>query len=206
MAPAISSGKTTLVAFITFTLMACDSDTISLGLPEIIDVPDTAGGTDDVLQIGEANESAIGAQNCPPLLGLRSVGPVAGLRDTTEVSNGLEDISFTQISENGDITLFDFQQDDVGNGDNCYLIDSGASVLEQISDSTFVNTFYDNPDVNCDVLTDTLELSFDADGTLEITSIDELDQDNDGDTDDTITETFPDVAGISTIDLIPCEF
>ena len=70
---------------------------------------------------------------------------------------------------------------------------------------SFINTFYSDPDSSCDVLTDSLELTFDANGSLEITSVDELDVDNDGNTNETITETFPRIDGVSVTDLIACE-
>ena len=125
--------------------------------------------------------------------------------DTTEISNGLQDIAVTQIGQNGDITFFDFQQDDVGNGDNCYVIVAGTSVIEQLADLSFINTFYSDPDTSCNVLTDSLELTFDANGSLEISSVDELDTDNDGDITETITETFPRINGVSATDLIACD-
>ncbi len=205
MAPALSTGKVTLVACITATLMACDGESINLGgLPETINEPVAAAAT-DISEADETTENTVGTQNCPPLLGIRSIGAVAGLWDTTEISNGLQNIALTQIGDNGDITFFDFQQDDVGNGDNCYVITAGTSVIEQLADLSFINTFYSDPDSSCDVLTDSLELTFDANGSLEITSVDELDVDNDGNTNETITETFPRIDGVSVTDLIACE-
>ena len=205
MAPALSTGKVTLVACITATLMACDGESINLGgLPETINEPVAAAAT-DISEADETTENTVGTQNCPPLLGIRSIGAVTGLWDTTEISNGLQDIAVTQIGQNGDITFFDFQQDDVGNGDNCYVIVAGTSVIEQLADLSFINTFYSDPDTSCNVLTDSLELTFDANGSLEISSVDELDTDNDGDITETITETFPRINGVSATDLIACD-
>ena len=205
MAPALSTGKVTLVACITATLMACDGESINLGgLPETINEPVAAAAT-DISEADETTENTVGTQNCPPLLGIRSIGAVAGLWDTTEISNGLQNVRLTQIGENGDLTFFDFQQDDIGNGDNCYIVDAGTSVIEQLADLTFINTFYSDPDTSCNVLTDSLELTFDANGSLEITSVDEFDEDNDGDTTDSITRTFPAIRGVSATDLIACD-
>ena len=204
MSPAISNRNTALAACITVTLMACDGDSVDLELPETINEPVAAAAT-DISELDEITEITVGTQNCPPLLGIRSIGAVAGLWDTTEISNGLQNIGFTQIGENGDITFFDFQQDDIGTGENCYAIVAGTSVIEQLANLTFINTFYSDPDTSCDVLTDSLELTFDANGSLEITSVDESDEDNDGDTNELITRTFPEVLGTSVTDLIACE-
>ena len=202
-----TNGKAALAACITVTLMACDGDTINLGLPDTIETINepVAAEANDISELDETTEITVGAQNCPPLLGIRSIGAVTGLWDTTEISNGLQDIAVTQIGQNGDITFFDFQQDDVGNGDNCYVIVAGTSVIEQLADLSFINTFYSDPDTSCNVLTDSLELTFDANGSLEISSVDELDTDNNGDITETITETFPRINGVSATDLIACD-
>jgi len=202
-----SSGKSVLAACTIVTLMACDGDTINLGLPEVINEPNepVAAEALDISTLDDTTENTVGTQNCPPLLGIRSIGAVAGLWDTSETSNGLQDIALTQIGENGDVTFFDFQQDDIGNGDNCYVIVAGTSVIEQLADLTFINTFYNDPDTSCDVLTDSLEITFDADGSLAFTSIDQFDNDNDGDTNESITRTFPEISGVSATDLISCE-
>ncbi len=204
MSPAISNRNTALAACITVTLMACDGESVNPGLSETINEPVAAAAT-DISELDEATENTVGAQNCPPLLGIRNIGAVAGLWDTTEVTNGLQNIGLTQIGENGDITFFDFQQDDIGNGDNCYVVVAGTSVIEQLADMSFINTFYSDTDTSCDVLTDSLELTFTANGSLEITSTDETDEDNDGNTNELITRTFPEILGVSATDLIACE-
>ena len=85
------------------------------------------------------------------------------------------------------------------------MIVSGASVIEQISESTFINTFYSDPDTSCNLLTDEIEVTVNSDGDLDIISIDQFDEDNDGNTNETITETFPEIFGVSTTDLIACD-
>ena len=204
MAPVRSSRKAALAAGIAVTLTACDGDSLSLGLPETVNDPVTAESSDILLE-DDITQNTAGAQNCSPLLGAGSVGDVAGLWDTTDVSEGLRNVALTRISDNGEITFFDFQQDDVGNGENCYVIVSGASVIEQVSESTFINTFYSDPDTSCNLLIDEIEVTVNPDGDLDIISIDQFDEDNDGNTNETITETFPEIFGVSTTDLIACD-
>ena len=192
------------MACVAITVIACDGSSAGIGLPPTINQPVATENT-DILLGDDISANTVGTQNCQPLTGDGNVGEIAGLWDTTEVVNGFQDIALTQIRENGEISFFDFQQDDIGNGDNCYVIVTGTSVLDQVSDSEFVNFFYSNLDISCELQADELDLSINADGSLDISSIEEFNGDNDGNTDEITAQTFPRINGVSVTDLIACE-
>ena len=100
--------------------------------------------------------------------------------------------AYYEFSENEWIYYF-HQGNSGSDSQNCYLIERETIVF--ISEDTFITPDReDSGESNIQASTDTLTISY----------VDTFDDDDDGDTEETIVETFPRVDNISSVDLNEC--
>ncbi len=140
------------------------------------------------------------------LAGSGNFAAIAGLYDATEEDDLLgTDIFYVEITQAGSIIGYDYQQDEFDDGDNCYIIDSGTSVLRQTATSTYTNVYYEDTEFNCDTLTEEGIIITRSGSTLTSESADRGDLDNDGDTTERVVETLQVLTGLSSTDFNACE-
>jgi len=151
------------------------------------------------------DNSTVGAANCSALTSSGTLANIAGLYDFTfTTDDGLEDVYYAQIFENGTITLYDYQQDDIDQGDSCYYIYSGYNVISPLGNDEFVLTSYINPDDNCETYSQQGIIIRSA-TQLSSTFQDIEDVDYDGDTTELITEFYPLLSGVTPDSFNRCE-
>jgi len=130
---------------------------------------------------------------------------IAGLFDLSETNGaGQEDVSYVEILDDGTMTFYDYLQDATNEGDNCYDITEGLSVLSLVSNNEFINTYYSDISASCETISEPVTIVR-TETELSTTSIDTRDLDADGDTTETIVELSPIVSGISTESFNRCE-
>jgi len=135
----------------------------------------SSGGESPSPDIGGAEESVFGLWN---------------LSSTTTEEDDTR--AYFEVSENEWIYYF-HQGNSASDSQNCYLIES--ETIEFTSEDTFITPDReDSGESNIQASTDTLTISF----------VDTFDDDDDGDTEETIVESFPRVDNISSVDLNEC--
>jgi len=167
------------------------------------------GATGDGSDAGTGGEispspTTIGDASCPLLTTTGDATDIAGVYDLTDDTLDGEDIYYLEINDNGSTVLYNYEQDDIGTGENCYSISPGTGAFSAQGNNEFMFTHYTNPDENCDSVTQTVTI-IRSDSELTITSVDIDDEDNDGDTTDTVDEVIPAAVGISSESFNSCE-
>ena len=166
------------------------------------DVGTTDAGT---ISGGTSSPTIVGAANCAALSASGSSANIAGLYDITEtVVDGVVDVAYLEISNNGTLTFYDYQQDDFGQGDNCYEISLGDSVISPLGNDEYVNSYYDDADVDCEISTEQATV-IRTETELTATYIDTEDEDQDGDTTDLVSDVLPVVTNFTTESFNRCE-
>lgn len=62
---------------------------------------------------------------------------IVGLWDRSESVEGASEVLYTYIGAEGTIYNYDFQQDEFGNGDNCFLLSSGFITRVAVASSDY---------------------------------------------------------------------
>jgi len=190
---------------------AADAGTADAGTADAgtADAGTTDAGTADAgTTDGGGTPITVGAAGCAALSATGDSSSIAGLYDLTKTTDGIQDVAYMTIAENGSITFYDYQQDDKDQGDNCYNITSGVAVVSAKENDQFVRTSYIDADANCEILTEegTIVLNeSEIETVLSSTFPDLDDEDNDGDTSDLITEILPVRTDISSESFNRCE-
>ena len=70
---------------------------------------------------------------------------ILGLWDRSGVLNAQQDILFTFIGADGEYTVYDFEQDDFGSGENCHSIDTGTIYRFSESSNYTICLLYTSP-------------------------------------------------------------
>jgi hypothetical protein len=123
--------------------------------------------------------------------------PIAGFWDNSTLdSAGQEDIIYVEISPDGQVTEYDYDQDAFGAGQNCYYVTQ--SQLTALGDNRYQQT--DPTDGSVEEFT-----AISSGDVLTVTYVDVEDDNNNGQTTDLITESYPAVVGTTAIDLTPCD-
>jgi len=117
---------------------------------------ETGSGTTDAGTTGEVSSSptTVGDANCPALSATGNTASIAGLYDfSNSFESGLLDVAYLAIDSIGNMTVYDYQQDDHDEGNNCYIISKGTSVLSPLGDNEFISTIYIDEDEDCETTT-----------------------------------------------------
>ena len=126
------------------------------------------------------------------------VSEIAGLYDASYQENGLTDVIYVGVTADGAWTEYDYDGDEYDQGENCYFITGGR--VRRLEGNTYLVSYTgeDAPgEGDVGMLTRT------ADG-LFIEYVDRFDEDGDGDTEETLTELWPHLVGISAVDFNGC--
>ena len=92
---------------------------VCLSCPVVVVMIGCSGGNNDSEPECGANSSCAPPQLSP-------AERILGLWDRSGVLNAQQDILFTFIGADGEYTVYDFEQDDFGSGENCHSIDTGT--------------------------------------------------------------------------------
>lgn len=161
------------IAFLA-VLSACSSDDDDEG------IVDNASG-DLTMPSGIATEPAAPGGD---------ITLIAGLFDATRTIGADTDVRYALFDATGLYTLYDYEQDALGEGLNCYRPTEPVTVTPNGGDVYTVNER-----VTTIMRTATgLELEF----------VDSTDEDEDGDTTETLMQVWPALEGLSTDELLDC--
>ena len=212
------TGTTTDTDTGTTTILGTDTGIVTgtdAGSVTDTDSSTTVTGTDAGTVTG--NDTGTGGENTssPATVGLAkcsalfanggSSASIAGLYNVSDTFEpNLVDVAYLEISNNGTMTLYDYQQDDFDEGDNCYIIESGVSVLSPLEKNEFVSTLYIDEDENCDIITEQATI-IRTETELTATFVDTDDEDDDGDTTELISDVLPVATGLTTESFNHCE-
>ena len=128
---------------------------------------------------------------------------IAGLYDVSEVDEGLLDVLYLEIASDGGFTVYDYDGDDFDQGDNCYFAETGR--FESLGGDRY-RVFPAGDEgvvVDADAETNDVELVRSSDG-LRVSYVDTFDEDEDGDTAETLVFVYPSVTNLSSTDFNSC--
>jgi len=196
----------TVASGVTDMVGTTDTGTVASGVTDIGGTTDTGTVASGVTDIGGTTDTGttVGLANCPPLRGTTNTAAIAGLYNFTEIDEIFgEDIYYVGIDANGNVTDYDYQQDEIDIGENCYLIYPDESVLDALGGTQYEVRGYTDSDENCEI--DTNPITAVRQGSnLVVTGQDIFDDDGDGDTTDTITNVYPVLTGVSAASFNAC--
>ena len=115
---------------------------------------------------------------------------LAGLYDASVRRPLGTDVRYVQITAGGAFVVFDYQGDAYGRGGNCFLRGRPGVLVRDRGDDYFL----DGRSVR--IARETLGIGFGY--------TDGLDEDRDGDPTDLVYYRYPEVVGLSPLDLVPC--
>lgn len=119
------------------------------------------------------------------------ITPIAGLYNAERTIGGEVDERYAYFDAVGLYTVYDMDQDAFGSGQNCYRPSTPVSVTPNGGDSYTVG--------------ERESTIVRSDSGLSLEFVDMTDEDEDGDTTETLSLDWPIVAGISVEDLIVCD-
>ena len=159
---------------------------------------DAGTGTVEEADAGDGNDADADAgqgTTASPPASSGDFAALAGLYDASYEEEGAIDVVYIEIAPDGTYTEYDYDGDDFDLGQNCYFIFSGQ--LESVGGDVYrlVGGGFDEADEG------TLVRSGDV---LRVSYVDEFDEDDDGDTTEIVTETWPVVVNLSSTDFNEC--
>jgi len=131
----------------------------------------SGGGTTETVTltssvIGTGNEavsddgSFLPQGDCPSLEGTGTPGSLVGVYDITNYQTDPVNVVYTVIGPDGGTTDFDFDNDNIGGGQNCFIKgQEGLASLTQVTGDQFLWTFVNPFDNGCAFAVDEVQIT-----------------------------------------------
>jgi len=172
---------------------------------DMVDETDTGITDTGIGDVSISSPATVGEANCAALSAAGSTASIAGLYDYSVAFESIVvDTKYWEIDNNGSMTFYDYQQDAVGSGDNCYIISTGFRVLSPQGNNEFVNTEYINADESCEISVTQATITR-SETEITATFVDTDDLDEDGDATELFTDILPVLNGFTTESFNACE-